>query len=115
MNQNEKITAPSRANISAMKSTGYTSTGRNNRNKEELDQESQEGLARINQNDQEIDQGINEISHGLDQLADIANLMKEEVYIYQYLILIIIRHKVKTENLKPLVLIWKKLPKNKLS
>lgn len=100
-----------------MKSTGYTSTGRNNRNKEELDQESQEGLARINQNDQEIDQGINEISQGLDQLADIANMMKEEVFILSYSsdnINYLFRHKVKIKNLSKLVSIWKKLPRNKL-
>jgi hypothetical protein len=77
--QNEKIAAPSRANIGNMKSTGYTSAGRNNRNKEELDQESQDGLARINQKDAEIDQGINIIANELDGLADIANSMKEEV------------------------------------
>jgi hypothetical protein len=75
----QAVATPTRANVGNMKSSGYTSAGRNNRNKEELDQESQEGLARINQKDAEIDQGINEISHGLDQLADIANMMKEEV------------------------------------
>lgn len=75
--QTEKIGYVSRANISTMKSSGLTSTSRNNRGKEELDDESKAGLARINQNDAEIDQGINEISRGLDDLADIADKMKE--------------------------------------
>lgn len=75
----QSVATPTRGNVGNMKSTGYTSAGRNNKNKEELDQESQDGLSRIHQKDAEIDQGINDISHGLDQLADIANLMKEEV------------------------------------
>jgi hypothetical protein len=62
-----------------MKASGLTSTGRNNRGKEELDEESRAGLARINQNDAEIDQGINDISRGLDDLADIAGQMREVV------------------------------------
>mmetsp|Transcript_16185 Transcript_16185/g.16925 ORF Transcript_16185/g.16925 Transcript_16185/m.16925 type:complete len:351 (-) Transcript_16185:297-1349(-) len=76
--QTDKIGYVPRSNISTMKASGLTSTNRNNRGKEELDEESKAGLSRINQNDAEIDQGINEISRGLDSLADIANKMKEE-------------------------------------
>jgi uncharacterized phage infection (PIP) family protein YhgE len=101
------VATPTRANVGNMKSSGYTSAGRNNRNKEELDQESQEGLSRINQKDAEIDRGINEISQGLDQLADIANMMKEEVCDISPLLLphchsplsLLLRHKIKTANL----------------
>jgi hypothetical protein len=61
-----------------MKETGLTSNQRG-RNKEELDEESKAGLARINQNDAEIDLGIDAISQSLDAIGNLANNMKEEV------------------------------------
>eukprot|EP01006_Ploeotia_vitrea_P065529 TRINITY_DN928_c0_g1_i1.p1 TRINITY_DN928_c0_g1~~TRINITY_DN928_c0_g1_i1.p1 ORF type:complete len:355 (+),score=48.09 TRINITY_DN928_c0_g1_i1:118-1182(+) len=79
--QGEKIGYVSRQNVSNMKASGLVSagmTGRRGKKDEELDEESAQGLKEIQQEDDEINQGIDDISDSLDRLHGISHQMKEE-------------------------------------
>lgn len=74
----EKIGYVPRSNLANMKASGLSSTGGRKGKEQELDEESKEGLRRVQANDREIDQGIHAISNTLDNLTGIASHMKEE-------------------------------------
>lgn len=62
-----------------LKDTGYTSTVIGSRGKQEpLDEESLNGLARLQQRDEVIDAGLEAVSSSLDTIFGMANAMKEE-------------------------------------
>lgn len=73
----EKIGYVPRSNLTTMKASGLSSSG-GRKGKEDLDEESKVGLKRVEENDKEIDAGINLISNSLDNLSGIAGQMKEE-------------------------------------
>jgi hypothetical protein len=49
-----------------------------------LDEESRAGLARIKENDREIDAAIDDVAGSLDTLANIASAMRDEVNLHPY-------------------------------
>lgn len=66
----------------ALQDTGYTSsvvTARAGKTSQKLDDESQAGLDRIQQNDADIDEGLAAISGSLDTIFAMSSAMKEEV------------------------------------
>ena len=79
--QAEKIGYVPRAQQKALAETGLSKSSK----PENLDAESSAGLARLRQNDAEIDQGLDEISNSLDSLAGISRAMNDEVTIERLL------------------------------
>ncbi len=78
--QGEKIGYFSRNKQTALTESGRTSAGMTKGKKEDdLDDESKAGLARVKQQDAEIDEGIDQIAKQLDNLGNIASSMNEEV------------------------------------
>ena len=77
--QAEKIGYVPRSQQKALTESGLTST---NKNDKHLDAETRAGLAKLKQNDAEIDEGLDEISNSLDTLAGISRAMNEEVLSY---------------------------------
>ncbi len=61
-----------------LKDTGYTSTIGSHGQQEPMDEDSREGLARLQQRDEVIDAGLEAVSNSLDTIFSMANAMKEE-------------------------------------
>ena len=73
--QAEKIGYVPRDKQRAMTESGF---GRSSGKPEALDADSQAGLSRVQENDAEIDAGLDEISNSLDTLTNISKAMNEE-------------------------------------
>lgn len=84
--QAEKIGFVSRNNQSTLQASGLSSS-RNKKN-EELDEESRAGLARLKNQDAEIDEGLDSISNCLDNLSGISQAMNEEVVLLNLPVLV---------------------------
>ena len=67
-------------NASGLTSAGMMGQGRNDPS-QALDDESAAGLAKLREQDAEIDAGIDQISRTIDNLTNIAGAMKDEVII----------------------------------
>ena len=76
--QAEKIGYKPRSRQTGLTASGLTSTFKKGGDEDELDEDSKAGLAKLKDNDAEIDAGLDEISHSLDNLANIAGAMNEE-------------------------------------
>ena len=72
--QAEKIGYVPRSQLKSMAESGFSKSNKN----EDLDDDSKAGLGRLQQNDSEIDQGLDEISNSLDTLTSISQAMNEE-------------------------------------
>ena len=57
----------------------YLSAMNKGKKEDDLDEDSRRGLAKIKQQDAEIDEGIDEIAKQLDNLGNIASSMNQEV------------------------------------
>jgi len=74
---------PRNKQAAGMSASGLTSAGMMGQNRNDpsqtLDEDSAAGLARLREQDAEIDAGIDQISRQIDNLTNIAGAMKDEV------------------------------------
>ena len=78
--QNGKIGFVPRARVGGMKESGLASTsGRNAKKGETLDEESRLGLEKVKATDAEIDQDLDAITQSIAGLGNIASQMRDEV------------------------------------
>ena len=79
---NQKIGFVPRARVGGMKETGLASTsGRNAKKGETLDEESRLGLERVKANDADIDQDLDDINNAIAGLGNIAAQMRDEAIV----------------------------------
>ena len=72
--QAEKIGFVPRSQLNKLSESGFSKSNKD----EQLDDDSKAGLGRLKQNDQEIDEGLDEISNSLDTLTSLSQAMNEE-------------------------------------
>ena len=83
---------PRNKQAAGMSASGLTSAGMMGKSRNDpsqtLDEDSVAGLARLREQDAEIDAGIDQISRQIDNLTNIAGAMKDEVVLSYYLCLL---------------------------
>ena len=80
---NQKVGFVPRARVNGMKESGLSSTsGRNGKKGESLDEESRLGLERVKANDADIDQDLDDINNAIAGLGNVASQMRDEAIIH---------------------------------